>query len=147
MIGVGSIGEDFTEQKRAEIRSKRLTRVYAVRSRIKALIVRVRDRTELFRETCRIAGEAGAFRMAWIGVIDSRTLDGSVGHPPARCRHGCLASELKSSDLAICDRSPELGRKDDLFVIRIAVRHGSSIQRYSSSAAGMPAVTSCDRSP
>ena len=78
VMGVASIGEDVTVQKRAEMGVKRLTRVYAVLSQINALIVRVRDRTELFRETCRIAVEAGAFRMAWIGGIDSQTLDGKV---------------------------------------------------------------------
>jgi len=38
----------------------------------------VRTRDELFREACRIAIEAGGFRMAWIGVIDQKTLDGKV---------------------------------------------------------------------
>lgn len=78
VMGVASIGEDVTVQKRAEMGVKRLTRVYAVLSQINALIVRVRDRADLFRETCRIAVEAGAFRMAWIGSIDSQTLDGKV---------------------------------------------------------------------
>jgi diguanylate cyclase (GGDEF)-like protein/PAS domain S-box-containing protein len=70
--------QDITERKRAEIRIKRLNRVYAVLSQINGLIVRVRDPDELYREACRIAVEAGAFRMAWIGVIDPQTLDGEV---------------------------------------------------------------------
>jgi diguanylate cyclase (GGDEF)-like protein/PAS domain S-box-containing protein len=78
VIGSASIGEDITEQKLAESRIKRLNRVYAVLSQINALIVRARDREELFREACRIAVEVGAFRMAWIGVIDPQTLDGKV---------------------------------------------------------------------
>jgi diguanylate cyclase (GGDEF)-like protein/PAS domain S-box-containing protein len=78
VIGTASIGEDITEQRRAEIRIKRLNRVYAVLSQINALIVRVHDREELFRETCRIAVDAGAFRMAWIGVVDPQTSDGKV---------------------------------------------------------------------
>jgi diguanylate cyclase (GGDEF)-like protein len=57
----------------AEARIRNLNRIYAVLSRINALIVRVRDRSELFRETCRIAVEAGQFRMAWIGAVDQRT--------------------------------------------------------------------------
>jgi diguanylate cyclase (GGDEF)-like protein/PAS domain S-box-containing protein len=48
----------------------RLNRIYAVLSGINALIVRVRDRDELFQEACRIAVEAGGFRMAWVGVVD-----------------------------------------------------------------------------
>ncbi len=62
--------QDITEQKRAEQRIKRLNRVYAVLSGINALIVRVRDRDELFRDACRIAVEAGQFSLAWIGVVD-----------------------------------------------------------------------------
>ena len=48
----------------------RLTRIQAVMSGISTLIVRVRDRDELFREACRVAVEHGQFRMAWIGVVD-----------------------------------------------------------------------------
>jgi diguanylate cyclase (GGDEF)-like protein/PAS domain S-box-containing protein len=76
VIGVASLGEDVTEQQRSNTRIKRLSRVYAVLSDINALIVRVQDRKELFQEACRIAVDAGAFRMAWIGVIDSQTLEG-----------------------------------------------------------------------
>ena len=78
VIGTASIGEDITEQQRAAIRIKRLNRVYAVLSEINALIVRVHDRDELFRETCRIAVEAGAFSMAWLGLIDAQTLNGKI---------------------------------------------------------------------
>ena len=57
VIGTASIGEDITERKEAEDRIAYLNRVYAVLSGINALIVRVRDRDELFREACRIAVE------------------------------------------------------------------------------------------
>jgi diguanylate cyclase (GGDEF)-like protein/PAS domain S-box-containing protein len=70
VIGTASIGEDITEQKRAEVRIRRLNRVYAVLSGINTLIVRVRDREELFTEACRIAVDHGHFQMAWIGVVD-----------------------------------------------------------------------------
>jgi diguanylate cyclase (GGDEF)-like protein/PAS domain S-box-containing protein len=70
VIGTASIGEDITERKAAEVRIKRLNRVYAVLSGINTLIVRVRDRDELFGEACRIAVEQGGFRMAWIGMAD-----------------------------------------------------------------------------
>lgn len=78
VIGTASIGEDITAQKQADIKIKRLNRVYAMLSGINALTVRARDRDELFREACRIAVEAGAFKMAWIGTIDPKTLDGKV---------------------------------------------------------------------
>jgi diguanylate cyclase (GGDEF)-like protein/PAS domain S-box-containing protein len=70
VIGTASVGEDITEQKRAEVKIKRLNRVYAVLSGINTLIVRVRDREELFSEACRIAVETGGFAIAWIGMVD-----------------------------------------------------------------------------
>jgi diguanylate cyclase (GGDEF)-like protein/PAS domain S-box-containing protein len=70
VIGTASIGEDITEQKRQEISIRRLNRVYAVLSGINTLIVRVRDRRQLFEDACRIAVEEGGFGLAWIGVPD-----------------------------------------------------------------------------
>jgi diguanylate cyclase (GGDEF)-like protein/PAS domain S-box-containing protein len=61
---------DITDRKAAEARITHLNRVYAVLSGINTLIVRVRDRDELFREACRIAVEAGGFRMSLIGIVD-----------------------------------------------------------------------------
>ena len=67
--------QDVTEQKQAEEKIRRLNRVYAVLSGINTLIVRVRDRQELFEEACRIAVEDGNFGMAWIGEFDRSTLE------------------------------------------------------------------------
>jgi diguanylate cyclase (GGDEF)-like protein/PAS domain S-box-containing protein len=53
-----------------EVSIKRLNRVYTILSGIDTLIVRARDRDDLFREACQIAVEKGQFRIAWIGVID-----------------------------------------------------------------------------
>lgn len=64
---------DITERKTSEARILSLNRVYAVLSGINALIVRVHDRDELFREACRVTVEAGAFKMAWIGLADTQT--------------------------------------------------------------------------
>src|SRR5258708_13878735 len=55
-----------------EEKVQRLTRVYAVLSGINALIVRVSDRAELFREACRIAVQSGQFALAWVAVADQR---------------------------------------------------------------------------
>ncbi len=70
VIGTASIGEDITEQKRAEIRISHMNRVYAVLSGINALIVRAHDRDELFKEACRVAVDAGGFRMSLICILD-----------------------------------------------------------------------------
>jgi PAS domain S-box-containing protein/diguanylate cyclase (GGDEF)-like protein len=70
VTGVASLGEDITERREAERKIKRLNRVYAMLSGINTLIVRVRQRDELFREACRIAVDHGHFRIAWIGRVD-----------------------------------------------------------------------------
>jgi PAS domain S-box-containing protein/diguanylate cyclase (GGDEF)-like protein len=66
----GGFVRDISDRKAQEEKILRLTRVYAVLSGINALIVRVRDRDELFRDACRIAVEAGKFKLAWVGVVD-----------------------------------------------------------------------------
>ena len=65
---------DITERKAAEGRITHLNRVYAVLSGINTLIVRVHEREELFGEACRIAVEAGDFRMALIAMVDQSAM-------------------------------------------------------------------------
>jgi diguanylate cyclase (GGDEF)-like protein/PAS domain S-box-containing protein len=67
--------QDITQRKQAEGKIRRLNRVYAVLSGINTLIVRVRNRQQLFKEACRIAAEQGGFGMAWIGLPDPATGD------------------------------------------------------------------------
>jgi diguanylate cyclase (GGDEF)-like protein/PAS domain S-box-containing protein len=62
---------DISERKRAGIKIKHLNRVYAVLSGINALIVRARNRDELFEEACKIAITDGGFRIAMMGILDS----------------------------------------------------------------------------
>ena len=69
-----SVLHDVTERKAQRERINRLNRVYSVLSGINALIVRVRSREELFRGACRIAVEAGKFRLAWLGLVDRRAM-------------------------------------------------------------------------
>jgi len=72
--GLLGIFRDITERKNQEQRIARLSRIQAVMSAINSLIVRVRDRQELFNEACRIAVEHGGFGIAWIGRLDPETL-------------------------------------------------------------------------
>ena len=65
------IARDITERKEAADRIIHLNRVYSMLSGINSLVVRVRNRDELFREACRVAVEAGGFRMAMIAIVDS----------------------------------------------------------------------------
>ena len=65
--------QDITARKETEARIAYLVHVYAMLSGINALIVRVHDRDELFREACRIAVEDGGFRMAMLCMVDQNT--------------------------------------------------------------------------
>ncbi|MDB5808439.1 MAG: putative response regulator receiver [Betaproteobacteria bacterium] len=67
--------QDVSEQIEAQEKIARLNRIYAVMSGINNLVVRVRDRQELFTEACRIAFEHGKLAMAWIGSLDLKTMD------------------------------------------------------------------------
>ncbi len=82
---------DVTERKLAQYRIAQLNRVQAMLSGINTLIVRTRDRAELFKQACRIAVEAGGFRMAWIGLVDR----GLLGIVP-------VASVGATEDLLAC---------------------------------------------
>ncbi|MDP4264942.1 MAG: PAS domain S-box protein [Bacteroidota bacterium] len=64
---------DITERKKAEEIIIKANRLYFFISQINRMIVRTTDETMLFKEACRIAVEAGQFRMAWIGMIDEAT--------------------------------------------------------------------------
>lgn len=67
------LARDITSRKEAESRIAYLNRVYAVLSGINTLIVRVKDRAELYERVCRIAVEEGALAMTWIGIVERNT--------------------------------------------------------------------------
>ena len=66
---------DISDRRAAEEKIARLNRVHAMLSGVNGLIVRARDRSQLFEQSCRIAVDQGQFGMAWIGAFDARTLD------------------------------------------------------------------------
>jgi PAS domain S-box-containing protein/diguanylate cyclase (GGDEF)-like protein len=69
-----TIARDITERKAQREKIERLSRVHAVLSGINSAIVRIRDRETLFRESCRIAHEAGGFDLVCIGLLDERAI-------------------------------------------------------------------------
>jgi diguanylate cyclase (GGDEF)-like protein len=75
VVRLDGIARDITDLKLQEQRIARLSRIHAVLSGINAAIVRIRDRRELFHEACRIAVQEGGFGIAWVGMVEPRTLD------------------------------------------------------------------------
>jgi diguanylate cyclase (GGDEF)-like protein/PAS domain S-box-containing protein len=92
---------DITARKEAEEKIRRLNRVYAVLSGINALILRISDRQELFREVCRIAIDSGRFRMAWLGVID-----GPAQKVKPVASAGDVTGFFESTPLAVTETTP-----------------------------------------
>jgi PAS domain S-box-containing protein len=64
---------DITERKRAEEEIYRLNRLYAVLSQVNQAVIRSNSKQELLDGICKIAIEFGAFKMAWVGMIDEAT--------------------------------------------------------------------------
>ena len=96
---------DVTDRLEAENRIKRLNRVNAVLSSVNALILRVRDRNELFKEACRIAVEVGAFRLAWIALIEPHTQELKIV-----AWHGGKESDVNKILLTARDGAPDSER-------------------------------------
>jgi diguanylate cyclase (GGDEF)-like protein len=74
VVRLDGIARDITELKVQEQRIARLNRIHAVLSGINSAIVRIRDRQQLLEEACRIAVDHGGFGIAWVGMLDARTL-------------------------------------------------------------------------
>ncbi|MCD4483237.1 EAL domain-containing protein [Chromobacterium vaccinii] len=116
-------------------RVARLARVHEVQSRVNALVVRCHQKEELFDGICRITVEIGAYRIAWVGVIDPKTQNGTVAafrgedsnyfrqirlsakeDSPHRDRPACRAARLKEAvvcndvqnDPSLTELSPHL---------------------------------------
>lgn len=68
--GVVVVSRDVTLRTLQQEKIDRLNRIGAVLSGINSAIVRIRERTALCEEACRIACTAGQFGLAWIGVVD-----------------------------------------------------------------------------
>ncbi|HEY0340522.1 MAG TPA: GAF domain-containing protein, partial [Steroidobacteraceae bacterium] len=64
----------------AEARVERFSRVLQMLSAINAGVVRIRDRTHLFQEACRIAHDIGKYSCAFVTLIDPGT---RIAHPVA----------------------------------------------------------------
>lgn len=72
--------QDISERKATAEKLLRLNRLYDTLGRCNEAIVRCGDEQELFNQVCRIAVEAGGMKMAWVGMLDTRT---HLVHPVA----------------------------------------------------------------
>jgi diguanylate cyclase (GGDEF)-like protein len=119
-----ALGEAASDRARrgAEERVARLTRVLQMLSGISTAVVRVRDRTELLEEACRIAHAVGNYVCALVVLIDPRTRIARVaawagagreyqgeltfkvddsGHPEAG--ESVTDRALRTGEVAVCD--------------------------------------------
>ncbi len=69
---VNGIVIDIEQQKQLEEKVLKLNRIYAVLSQINQMIVRIKERKELFKKACQIATEHGRFQKAWIATLDQK---------------------------------------------------------------------------
>jgi len=68
--GICIMSLDITAHKLAEEKSDKANRLYSFISQVNQNIVRVKDETSLFHNSCEIAVAFGHFKMAWIGLFD-----------------------------------------------------------------------------
>lgn len=134
--------QDITERKAAERTITHLNRVYAVLSGINTLIVRMHDRDELFQQACRVAVEAGGFRMAMIAVMapDTMTLVpiASVGKDEALLR--AIKTILASPDTAPKTMSARAIREKKVLVANDSQHDPQVVFSPNYAAAGVRAI-------
>jgi diguanylate cyclase (GGDEF)-like protein/PAS domain S-box-containing protein len=70
VVRIDGMDRDITERHEQERRIAQLNRVHAVLREINAVTVKIRDRSALLREACRVAVEQGGFGQVWIGLVD-----------------------------------------------------------------------------
>ena len=102
--GVVVMHVDVTAERLTEDKLRRLNRVHAVLSGINSAIIRAGNRDDLFSDACRIAVDAGAFKMAWIGVLDPLTLEGKIVN-----RFGGEAAYVENIRLTGREGTPDSG--------------------------------------
>lgn len=67
--------QDITERVKADKKIVQLKRLYATLSQVNQMIVRVKERQELFQTICDVAVKFGEFSVSWIGLLNENTGD------------------------------------------------------------------------
>jgi diguanylate cyclase (GGDEF)-like protein len=106
-----------SEQQRRdqEIRLQRLTRTYRMLSMTSSAILRLRNRTELLDEVCRIAAHQGGYDRVVISLIDP---DAKTVRP--RAWAGMDSPTLRAVDCVVLDSGP-----DSMGMTERAIRSGA----------------------
>ncbi|KAA9040493.1 PAS domain S-box protein [Ginsengibacter hankyongi] len=73
--GLSVYFKDITQQKVTEQKIVKSNRLYYFLSQFNQMIVYAGNEKTLFKEACKIAVNIGKFRMAWVGIINEKTLD------------------------------------------------------------------------
>jgi diguanylate cyclase (GGDEF)-like protein len=129
------------ERKRQELQIARLNRVLRMLSGINSLVLRIRDRTELLRETCRLAVSVGGYAatiaatkvsglpkiqpVAWSGLDDLLTRDlCAYVADSAMAESGVVGQVFRTGREFVCNNTSEAdetARFDELMV-RVGMR-------------------------
>jgi PAS domain S-box-containing protein len=105
----------------AEKKVLQLKRLYATLSQVNQMIVRVKERDDLFQTICNVVVQYGEFPLAWIGLLDegsgevrpivSTGLD--IAHLPFP-HHNIQREEFKDSPIAIAFRTSKVTTSDNI---------------------------------
>jgi len=74
-VRVSGTNTDLTERKQSEAKIQRLSHLYAAISHCSQAIVRCTSKEELFQQICQDIVALGGMKMAWIGLVDSSSLN------------------------------------------------------------------------
>jgi PAS domain S-box-containing protein/putative nucleotidyltransferase with HDIG domain len=70
IVEIHGVALDITARKEAQLRSERLSRLYAALSECSAAILHFTSQADLFDRICKLVVELGGMKMAWIGTVD-----------------------------------------------------------------------------
>lgn len=68
--GYRGVGTDITERHAAEVRIRRLSRLYAALSHCNQAVARCGSEQEVYAQVCEAAVKFGDMKMAWISLVD-----------------------------------------------------------------------------
>ncbi len=99
---------DFTERRRQEKHISRLTRVLKMLSGVNSAMVRIRQRSEILVEACRLATTAGGYASAMVALIEPGThsarpaaWSGSIDNQTAQQMTFSIAEQAKDDTSVI----------------------------------------------